>query len=503
MTDSPRVIRSVMVVWAALSGVFFPIPGFAQTPALCSAPPTGSAKEWLGRARSAVGIQENQVLHFKSIYRQSMNFQSDRSDPPFFSAYDVLETWFDPSTGTDRTLAAQVYVGSGPDAPRGFVTTPRSTWAETPKGLREIPPFHPMGLTRRNMNPWAVLHDWSVAPPAANVVGMCAFRGEERVTLETGGPWGPERLFLDVETALPVGTERVAPHITWGQRLVQTVWSTWFEASGIYLPASAHLLADGDVEFERTLGFAEMVTPREASVPGLPDQVAGGAPEDPWLEAWTKTAPDTVRVSADAVVLQHPAYNSMLVRVADTVFVLDAPLSEARARQDSMWAAALFPDSHHRVLIVTDLAWPHVGGLRFWVARGARVVSHSWSRGLLERLVDRSWVLVPDALERGRAIAPAPLLFSGIDDPANFGGGSLILAPIDGRASEGAIMVYMPHDRLLWAGDFVQRVDAPSLYAKDVIAAVLRNGLTPDRLAAHHLDLTNWRAVLDANPSAR
>ena len=51
-------------------------------------------------------------------------------------------------------------------------------------------------------------------------------------------------------------------------------------------------------------------------------------------------------------------------------------------------------------LVVTDLAWPHISGVRYWVALGTPVVSHRASREFLQKVVDHKWTLEPDLLER-------------------------------------------------------------------------------------------------------
>lgn len=60
-------------------------------------------------------------------------------------------------------------------------------------------------------------------------------------------------------------------------------------------------------------------------------------------------------------------------------------------------------------------------------------------------------------------------------------------------------MLMLPHDAMLWAGDFVQVVDAPSLYAKEVIEAAGRAGFAPTRFAAQHVPVTDWQLAVSMN----
>jgi hypothetical protein len=143
--------------------------------------------------------------------------------------------------------------------------------------------------------------------------------------------------------------------------------------------------------------------------------------------------------------------------------------------------------------VVTDLAWPHIAGVRYWAATGATIVTHEAGRAFLQRVLDRRWTLAPDLLEQRRATASPRVL--GITALTRLAGGAVTLHPIDGIGSEGAIMAYVPGDRFLWASDYLQTLAEPSLYAEEVVAAVRRDRLAPERVAAQHLPLTPWSKV--------
>jgi hypothetical protein len=70
--------------------------------------------------------------------------------------------------------------------------------------------------------------------------------------------------------------------------------------------------------------------------------------------------------------------------------------------------------------------------------------------------------------------------------------------PIDGIGSEVALAAFVVEDRFLWASDFIQTVAEPSMYASEVMAAVQREHLQPERTAAEHLPLTEWTKVIAA-----
>src|SRR5258708_38208429 len=66
------------------------------------------AKEVMGSAR--VG---QSVIHCHAVAATVQNYESDRTYPPFFSAMNVNEVWFDPQTGVDRISTLTTYPGTG------------------------------------------------------------------------------------------------------------------------------------------------------------------------------------------------------------------------------------------------------------------------------------------------------------------------------------------------------------------------------------------------------
>jgi hypothetical protein len=72
----------------------------------------------------------------------------------------------------------------------------------------------------------------------------------------------------------------------------------------------------------------------------------------------------------------------------------------------------------------------------------------------------------------------------------------LSLYPIDGIASEGALMAYVPTAGLLWASDYVQDTTSPTLYASEVLAAACRTHIAPVRGAAEHVPPFAWSTIV-------
>jgi hypothetical protein len=429
----------------------------------------------------------------------SQDYQSDRSYPPFLQEGRAESLWYYP----DRQLETTPGQALDPFGQRPMFTAWSSatgTWIRRDSTWQAFPALHRFTAQTRPLNAWAVMAEWA-GDRSVRVRGKCVVRDFRRMRLVRSGVLGEERLYLEPSSGLPVQYERSEDDATrlWGRQQVAYVYSNWVKVGGAQYPMASFRLVDGQIHISRTA--APLPADSTAPVPpALADTVdmrlASAVPAGP--------APDTVRVSPTTVVLRTRFYTNVVTLVRDTVYLLDAQFSgEERARQDSTWIARLFPGRHPVVLVVSDLAWPHIAGVRSWVAMGATVVGHRSTREFLTQVVNRRWKENPDLLEKRRS--GSRFRFIAVDDSLVLGGGAVRLYPINGIGSEGSLMTWLPGDRFLFPGDYVQGLKGPSMaYAAEVMAATKRLGLAPERFAAMHMGLTSWADLVEAlSPKAQ
>ena len=445
----------------------------------------------LQEALRAIGAERlgDGIVRTRATEAVVENYQSDRAYPPFFLGMAALESWYTPGTGALRYHTRMAFPGGDFDMGE-ILGDAAATYRADGDSLQAAPALHGGALLSRAMDPWAVLHDWS-SGTTVRVVGRCRVRDYPRIVLARSGPYGPEQLALDPGSHLPVSLEREEPHYLWGQVAVGYVYSNWSREAGLWYSGSSFRTVDGEAEISRTTTAFGTVSRDSAVALALPHTGAAMPPSDPPF--LLPTPPDSVRVSDATRLLVNRGYAEGVVLLGDTLYLLDATQGEQRARADSSLIARLFPGTHPIVLVVTDVAWPHVAGVRYWVARGATVVSHPLSRPFLEQVLARRWTRQPDLYERRRG--RAKLAFREVRDSLTLAGGRLRVYALDGISSEGGLMAYVGPDRFLWAGDYVQTVAQPSTYAAEVWQAVRRAGLEPAQVAAQHLRLTPWTTV--------
>jgi len=460
----------------------------APPPDPCRATTTPAAHAVLQRVADAIGLTASvgRVLHVDGFDVANHAFESDRPDsPPFLAAVTAFDVWLDPSTGNERTTARMTLGGVYP--PETTLGGATASYVVRDTALLPSPSTHGALYATRPLDVWAMLADWTAAPDV-HTVATCAFREYPRLVLSRRGPQGEERLFIDPKSGYPVKLDRIEPDYLWGTVHVEYVYSTWQRDGGLRWPASSFRIVDGSTDVTRTYGTTRLTPPDSGPTLVLPART--DAMDLLPLAFLVPTKPDTVRVGPNTFLLHNLGFNETVTLLRDTVYVFDATQGETRAREDSAWIGRLFPGKHPITVVVTDIAWPHVAGVRFWVANGATILTHRANRAFLQRVVDRRWTAAPDLLERRRSTVTPRIRV--VNDSLRLAAGDITLFAIDGVASEGALAAFVAPDRFLWASDYVQNLRVPTQYLDETAAAVDRMHLSPMRVAAEHLKLSSW-----------
>ncbi len=438
----------------------------------------------LAKARKALGLDRPATVLRLSAYEITVhNYESDRPYRPYLASAGDQIRWVDLATGVTRDSTTNVM------GPRGVVLSgDRTAVTQSDSGWHQNDIAWTAAERKRAFEAPLVVRAWS-ASPDVRVVGRCLYKDYDRIVLERSGVYGPERLYIDPKTGFLAKLDRDEPHYLWGQNHVEYVYATWNLFGDLVLPVSTTRVIDGDEEVVRTI--TDVTHVRADSAPSLA-LAAATKPSAVELPLFLHPAPvDTVRLGPHTYVLKNRGYNEVISLEGDTVYVLDATQSETRARTDSAWIGRLFPGPHPVVVVVTDLAWPHVAGVRFWVASGATIVSRDISRDFLRAVVARQWTLHPDKL--AATGARTPFRFRAVHD--SLVTPHIALYAINGIGSEGALMAFLPGLHVLWASDFVQQLQAPALYTAEVYAAACRVGIAPTRVVGEHQPVADWSTL--------
>jgi hypothetical protein len=434
--------------------------------------------------RTGLDSADGRVLRVTGFDLRSHAAESDRWYGPALLDVTDFDEWFRPHTAVtkrrEHTSIAGFQYGDAT-----ILSDERAAFVLTGDTLKPSEQRHGESWSSRPLNVWAVLLDWAAARDV-RVTSRCVYRDYARLVLSRRGLRGDERLYVDEKSGYPVKLDREEPHYLWGQVHVEYLYSTWRLIDGVHLPGGSFRIVDGVPEVTRVFA-AIHVAPTDTADLVIPTVAIQGFPADAFM---VPTRPDTIRVGPATFLLRNAGFTEAATLAHDTVFLFDATQGDERARQDANWLTTLFPGQHAVVVVVSDLAFPHIAGVRYWVAHGATIASRTTSRALLERVISRRWTRDPDELERARS--RVHLRFRPIRNSATFAGGDVDVFPIDGAASEGALAVFLRQDRFLWASDFIQDLDDPTQYLDETAAAVCRARVEPVTFAAEHLGLSRW-----------
>jgi hypothetical protein len=153
-----------------------------------------------------------------------------------------------------------------------------------------------------------------------------------------------------------------------------------------------------------------------------------------------------------------------------------------------------FPNQPIKAVVTTSDSWPHLAGIREYVADGIPIYALDLNEPILNRVIAGSRISKPDALGR----SPRKPQFDLVHDKKVFGTGAnrLEIYPIHGETSERQMMVYFPEYKLLYGSDpFQRRQDGSFFYPQTVtqlMDAVAREHLNVDRFFMMHIGPTAY-----------
>lgn len=326
---------------------------------------------------------------------------------------------------------------------------------------------------------------------------------------------GLARLYLNVRTGMPtaIEVERSYPGSffwgPWGDVKTRVHLSLWtLEAGGIRYPRQWDIERNGTPYQSFTVTSLTLNPQFDANSFSISPEVkkAYESTSSRTIEDTPLGQPNKPAVEIAPGVVQIPGpWNVTLVRQPDGIVVIEAPISSGYSDNVIADAKKRFPGFPIKAVISTSDAWPHIGGVREYVARDIPVYTLDLNRPILERLVSSRRHLHPDTLERQRK-KPR---FRIISNKTTIGSGPnrIELFPVRTESGERMMMAYFPEHRLLYGSDLVQQRRDGSffmpMFLSELLDAAFRENLTINAVFAMHLGLTPWRDVEAAVEKAK
>lgn len=146
------------------------------------------------------------------------------------------------------------------------------------------------------------------------------------------------------------------------------------------------------------------------------------------------------------------AYNSLLVAQRDRLVLVEAPLDETHSEAILAAVATKFPGRRITDVIATHHHDDHSGGLRRFVAEGARIIVADESAPQLAQAFAAASTVLPDQLERApreatlQVVGATPLR---LDDPEL----PIVVAPVANGHSAGMLAAVLPRQHVAFESD--------------------------------------------------
>jgi hypothetical protein len=319
----------------------------------------------------------------------------------------------------------------------------------------------------------------------------------------------PVRVFLNAPSMLIKAVEitRTRPYDAfwspWGDVTTRTTFGLWMlEANGLRYPRLWQVESDGQQDTSTMVTQVRFDVPWQAEDFNVPEEVKKqfqeraktindypfGSPTQPIHEL----APGVVKVAS--------AWDIIEVKQDDGIVIFEGPLSSGYSARVIEDAQKRFPGLPIKAVITTSDAWPHLGGMREYVARGVPIYALDLNKPILDRLFKAPYKTFPDALAK----SPRQPKWNLVSGKTLFGTGKnrLEIYPYRSATGERQMMIYFPEHRLLYSSDlFTMLRDGSAFlptFVQEMIDTVKREGLEVKNTVGMHYDMTPWEKVVES-----
>jgi glyoxylase-like metal-dependent hydrolase (beta-lactamase superfamily II) len=473
-------------------------------------PQPSSASDLLHSALAAMGgeqkIRDLKTIHFTSIGHRNLLEQSERPEGPYIVEYEEIDEWRDLEHGSRRQ---QTHSRNVLEESELTVIVSEQVAAQK-AGERESPGSDELLQTANDalaLGPERVLLNGLAATDLKRLPDL-KLQDVPHQAVQFTHAGIQVRVFLNAETHLPTAVEWVSVYpygifwSIWGDVTTRIYYSLWWLQNGIHYPLQIDVFRNGLPDRSATIRKIEFNPPVAPDIFAISPVVRSAFAARARITADERplgSASRPAQEPAPGIVIIPGSWNTTIVRQQDGLVVLEAPISSGYSSKLIAEAERRFPGVPIKAVITTSDAWPHIGGVREYVARGIPVYAVARTVPLLQRFLNAPRAILPDALAK----APRKPLLRPVNNKVTIGSGPnrMEIYPLRGETSERQMMVYFPELKLLYGSDIFQKTpDGKYFYAQtvsEVAAAVEREHLAVERFFMMHMGITPWQDALD------
>jgi len=449
---------------------------FAQTPATAGRDLALKAMQAMGGQAKLESVRKVTVEFASHNYALE---ESERPEGPWFSTYSrgKVDTDFDSQKiDTQETLSGLLMGG---EAPRKMSWTP----AKPVSGYWFLGISGPSQL---DLSPARLLQT-ALASADLRTDRPVKYHGIPHDVIRFSWDSVPVRVLINHFTQLPAMVETTdigqGFWTVWGDVTEQVVYGNWDIApGGLMLPTLWEVQRNGLPQEDVSILKTEVkYGPSPSKRPPIAHRRPASKPPLMPFKGVELTP---------GVIQYQSGFNCAAVDQGDGVVILEGVVSTAYMNAVVEDVAKRFPGKPIKAVVTTDDAWPHIGGLRYFVVHRIPIYAMPLNRPILERLFKAPFTTLPDELAK----SPTNPVFRFVDGKAEIGKGPnrLVIRPMQGSATERMLYAVLPEQKLLYAPDVIQRSGDQwfSLnLVREMLNTLARDQIEVDKAFAFHSDL--------------
>ena len=283
-------------------------------------------------------------------------------------------------------------------------------------------------------------------------------------------------ILFDRNTHLPVAVRTRDEDNIYGDANYDTVYGDWKAVGGVKFPYSRAYKLNGmevqqinykDVTVNPTLSPATFQVPDAVKTAAMAMHAPSNVPYQ-WvarrlfLGRFTDSDkiyfPENgsfklVELAPNVQMVQGGGANNLIVNMKDGLVVVDAPTDDGQSQWVIDAAKKKYPGKPIKALVLTHHHMDHTGGMRAFVAEGAKVYVPAQDKAYFEQVAKAPHTLQPDAQQK----AQKPATVEGVADTASIKDDQeeITLMNIPNPHVDGMLLVHLPKDNVLWVTDLV------------------------------------------------
>jgi hypothetical protein len=471
---------------------------FAATslPALAADPASSALlKQALAAQGGEALLRSVKTVAFESAGYRNMLEQSERPEGPYLVEFHELSELHDHA---QHALRRQLQVRVPPSDSYTLTTVVAHGVAMQAFGERQMP--------GSSQDPQLAAEALALSPERALLTALDApDTHREADTVMNGVPHdvvaftldgAQARLYLSQYTHLPTAVDYAGPAARsayaayLGDVVQRTSWGFWrLDRSGLRYPMQWDIQINGMPDRALMLRSLKVDLPYDPALMAVPEAVAARFdPQRPPRDPATIPLGAKKTEIAPGILLIEATWNVTIVDQGDGLVVIEAPFSSAYSAKVLADIATRYPGKPVKAVVTTSDSWPHLAGIREYVARGIPVYALDLSEPIVRRTLRASYARDPDTLQRAPRNADLHLVAA--RTVIGSGPNRIELYPIRGAAAERQMMAWLPGTRLLYGSDPFQR-DANGYNnpqaVSELLQAAAREHLDVDRFFMMHL----------------